>query len=570
MKTRFLFGALAACGLLTACSSDEPANQTQNGGGIDSYVNFSIASSNVGLTRANVESADKDAKFEEGSASEETVANVVLFFYDESGNAINVNMGSSNTNYKVINPTLSGSKEQIGETSMNNVENWFNQTVTITSASTISSARVLALVNAKIDSEGRVCDITGTPISGSISKSSFYSSIFSGDYDDEDTYVMSTSVYVENNAVCSDVKVNIYDTKDAAENDPAVIYVERVRARASVIAGEESGKYDVNLTGVDLPEDVTADNLKVKVLGWDLNTTAKNAYLFKQLNPNVGFDFIWNDPNLHRSYWETPINLQTLNDFNASFKPNEITTQPGSNTFKYCNPNTTTVPTKVLVCTQLVDASDNPVEIASWYGNTYKLADLKTAILAASPKSVYVKTGENEYTNITGEYVDFVQGNGINGNMDKSWMAYPILKTKINDSATEEIQYYKMVETSGVGGGRLEANEITVAEAMELLGFTDNAGNRKLQGAKIWKDGYAYYYVDIVHLGDKTAMVRNHSYTIKVNGFSGLGTPIFNPGQVIPQPTRPEDDKLSYVSVTMNVLSWRIIPVQEVTFQSKN
>jgi len=575
MKTKFLFGALAAFGMMTACSSDDETADLEKptGEGVESYVSFSVVSNNASGTRADdLSSADKDAEFEEAKGNEAKIDNVVLLFYDNSGNAINVNMGSSNTNYKVIlSPELTGSKEPVG--SDYNVEHWFQKTVAITTASTLKNARVLAVVNANIK-DGLLCDKAGKVISGSISKKTFYDSVFPGDYS-EDLFVMSTSVYASDTSttatVISDVAINIFDTESAAAADPAIIYVERVKARAKVIAGtnvDAKSLYTVDLKGVDLPSEEKDKTFKIKVLGWDLNTTTINAYLFKHLDNSYGYGFTWNDPALHRSYWEASLGSSDASAYNSSFTPDNITSQPGDS-FKYCNPNTSNVKTKVLVYTQLVQADGTtPADIATWYGNNYTLAGLKTAILAASPKHVFVAdaTEENKYVNVDEKYVDFRQGKGTSADMDKSWMAYPILKTKFNEADSEDIAYYKEVEDSGIGGTGTKLVKITVAEAMQLIGFQDEKGLNKLQGAKIWNEGHAYYFVDVNHLGAQKAMVRNHSYTIRIDGFEGLGTPIFNPDEVIPEPTLPEGDKKSYVSVTMNVLSWRIIPTQSVIF----
>jgi len=589
MKTKFLFGALAAFGMMTACSSDETADlekQKGEGEGAESFVSFSVVSSNASGTRAD----STDAEFAEAEGNEATINNVVLFFYDNAGNAINVNMGNTNTNYKIITAediSLSGAAEPVGPeggSTTNNVEHWFKKTVSLTTASTLTEARVLALVNANIKSD-QVLDKNGEPISGSISKSSFFGSAFPGHYTKENgsvnDFVMSTSVYADatdNSKVISDVAIKIFDNEADAENNSAQIYVERVKARAQVIASTDPDVIsDTQLYALTIDDDVKLPaeekdaQLKIKVLGWDLNTTAKNAYMFKQLTPPYGeLLFAWNAPTLHRSYWEAPYNHTGASDFNASFTPINIASEPNSG-FKYCNPNTTTVNTKVLVYTQLIDAKDNkPADIASWYGNSYTLAGLKTAILEASPKVLFVAgTEEGQYVNIDEKYVDFRQGTGTTTtDMDKSWMAYPILKTKFKETDTDEITYYKKVETPIVGGGiSISFVKIdTVAEAMQMIGFQNADGTNKLQGAKIWNEGRAYYFVDVEHLGEKKAMVRNHSYTIRIDGFHNLGTPIFKPDQIIPEPTLPEGDKSSYVSVTMNVLSWRIVPTQGVIF----
>jgi len=583
MKTNFFFGALAAVCMLTACSSEEPAALVQSGGGTESYVSFSIVSNNVGGTRAGeLTSADPNAEFGEATGNEAKINNVLLLFYDQDGNAINVNMGSTNTNYKLLTADdldLQGAKEPVGTegSTMNNVEHWFKKTVALTTASTLTEARVLAVVNANVNEDGVVCNSENKPISGSTSKRAFFSASFPGQYADN-TFVMTTSVYAdaaEKTSVISDVPIKVFDNEADAALNSAPIYVERVKARAQVIAStdktviDDNNLYAVNLTNVELPTEEKDKKFKIKVLGWDLNTTAKSAYLFKQLAPPYDFLFTWNDPALHRSYWEDPFNHTESSAYNASFTPSNITSQPGSG-FKYCNPNTTSLKTKVLVYTQLVqEDGTTPVNIATWYGNNYTLASLKTAILQACPKTVYVAgTEAGKYVNIDEKYVDFQQGKGLAAQMDKSWMAYPVLKTKLNE--TENIVYYKRTESGGIGGTTIvKFEEVTAAQAMELIGFQNADGTNKLQGAKIWNEGRAYYFVDVHHLGTVDAMVRNHSYTIRIDGFTGLGTPIFNPDEVIPEPTYPEDDKKSYVSVTMNVLSWRIIPVQGVVFGPK-
>jgi len=590
MKNKIFFGALAALGMLTACSSEEPVVQDQNDGGTESYVSFSIASSNASGSRAGTSTDTNDTPtFEEAKNDEAKINNVVLLFYDTDGNAINVNMGSTNTNYKVIIPTeddLKGATEPVtGQDKVNNVENWFQKTVSLTTPNSISEARVLAIVNANINKDGVLCNNENSPVSGSISKVSFFDSAFPGSYTSSDaTFVMTSSVYVDTSdkgKVISDVPVNIYDTEAKAIESPATIYVERVKARAKVIASTENsvidvnGLYTVDLSDVtELPDEVKNKGYRIKVVGWDLNTTAKRAYLFKHLDSSYGYSFKWNDPALHRSYWESPYNHTESNNYNSSFTPATIVSTPGSG-FKYCNPNTTNLTTKVLVYTQLVEKNgdtEKPADIALWYGNYYTLDDLKTAIIASCPKKVYVAVSgeENKYVTIDKNYVDFKQGKGTpTTDMDKSWMAYPILKTKLNDSDTD-IVYYKKTENSGTGGTTIvNFEQVTTAEAMQLIGFQNSDGSNKLQGAKIWKDGHAYYFVDVRHLGELNAMVRNHSYTIRIDGFAGLGTPIFNPEEVIPEPTYPEDDKKSYVSVKMNVLSWRIIPVQGVIFGPK-
>ena len=84
-------------------------------------------------------------------------------------------------------------------------------------------------------------------------------------------------------------------------------------------------------------------------------------------------------------------------------------------------------------------------------------------------------------------------------------------------------------------------------------------------GAKVWKNGYTYYYFDIRHLngsetGDvigKYGVVRNHVYAANINSLAGLGTPVYNPGETI-YPEHPTDDD-TYIAAEIRILSWRIV-----------
>ena len=89
-----------------------------------------------------------------------------------------------------------------------------------------------------------------------------------------------------------------------------------------------------------------------------------------------------------------------------------------------------------------------------------------------------------------------------------------------------------------------------------------NAELAKVEPAKIWKNGMAYYYGDVKHLGSagsvgEYGVIRNHSYKVAINGVKGWGTPVYDPEfRVVPiKPT----DKETYISAEINVLAWRVV-----------
>lgn len=81
--------------------------------------------------------------------------------------------------------------------------------------------------------------------------------------------------------------------------------------------------------------------------------------------------------------------------------------------------------------------------------------------------------------------------------------------------------------------------------------------------AQIRKDGMAYYFIPIRHLGtDETkvgyyGIVRNHVYSINIQNMYGFGTPVYDPDKTI-DPTIPSNDA-TYLAARINVLSWRVV-----------
>lgn len=100
--------------------------------------------------------------------------------------------------------------------------------------------------------------------------------------------------------------------------------------------------------------------------------------------------------------------------------------------------------------------------------------------------------------------------------------------------------------------------------------------------ASMYKDGKAYFYVPIKHLGypagtvnslpiGSYGLVRNHSYVITVGGFeelttTSLGHGVREPKDPIVPPSDPDENY--GIKANINVLSWRIVD-QYVTLGEK-
>ena len=75
--------------------------------------------------------------------------------------------------------------------------------------------------------------------------------------------------------------------------------------------------------------------------------------------------------------------------------------------------------------------------------------------------------------------------------------------------------------------------------------------------ALVWKNGMTYYYYVIKHLGNQEGVVRNHIYDTTVTKIAGLGTPVYDPEEVI-YPEKPDEND-HYIAAQINILSWRLV-----------
>lgn len=75
--------------------------------------------------------------------------------------------------------------------------------------------------------------------------------------------------------------------------------------------------------------------------------------------------------------------------------------------------------------------------------------------------------------------------------------------------------------------------------------------------ALVWNSGMTYYYKEIMHLNGHNGVVRNHIYGVNVQKIAGLGTPVYNPDEIIYPETPEENDH--YIAAQINILSWRLV-----------
>lgn len=520
MKKSLFAMFMAGC-LLASCNNDEPNPNAGTGELETSYIAVSVNSANAS-TRA------EDGGYAEGNDSEQKVTTAHFFFFDASGNPFTLNQeslvgGSDKANYVVKTIEDAGNK-------LPNVETITNVVLTIQNLQGEYPAQMLVVLN---------WDYAGEAISLTNLRNTLAD--YAAAVENTKGFLMSNSAYVKGtNTVITATPItieNIASSKSAAMAAPVQVFVERVAAKVTLKENETNFN-----TGITDPD---GKKIYAHIVGWDVNTTLDRSYLVKEIDAtwqDAILGFTWNDEPYYRSYWAKSVaadgeNIKYDTDFSYAGLTNTV------NTGVYCLENTGNKYTKVVIAAELVDESQNPVQVARLYSEMYTFDGIKNVIANALKDHYYYGDETTKHT-ILPEHIDFFVA-GTSGK-DSYTVKYRL---------TEEAAQLKWYYTDDAG------KTFTAKTAVEVNNYLAT-----LEGAQAW-NGKSYYTVDIEHLGTNhiKGVVRNHSYVITVDGISGLGTPVYDPNTIVTEPIDPEETT-SYVSARINVLSWKIVN-QNVTLQ---
>lgn len=358
---------------------------------------------------------------------------------------------------------------------------------------------------------------------------------------------------------------NIFTTKEEAKANPAAnVYVERAVAKVTVTG---------NTTGTEAGGNIA--NYEIK--GWTLDVTNQSFYLVRNVN---GADW-WslkaegvNDyrfvgaaavaDGLYRTYWGIDPNYSTGGTF---------TTQAG------------TTPTNL----KTVGANDYCLE------NTFDLTQMKddqtTRVIVAAAldfnkdgtaDDFYVLDNDKSNTTLTLE--------GIKNTIKAAYLAngtvVGLLKANLKGGESIGAEDLDVTfDQKATTGGYVTVTEITIKDASASK-FKTGAIPEGLQAANneaiiadvnaahkiaFYKGGVSYYPVMIKHFGDdltpwnngevygsnnadflgRYGVLRNNWYSINVTGIKSIGDP-----EVPKVYGTPDDPSESWISVTINILSW--------------
>lgn len=548
---------------VVAGGDTDPNNST-------SYMAVNLVSSDVMGTRAAT-------GYEDGSDVENHVSSVRFYFFNGAGGAVNVKYqaNGSYVNYYDWTPNTSNPDDTPEDPDQSNgtnpgddIESKLKATIVINTAGGDKiPQRIAAVLNPPT--------INGTPLLGSesISLSTLKEKVADFAASDLTTignFVMFNSVGGKKTDFSTTLieKANLCKNETDAKNNPVTIYVERSVAKVRVTLGtavSAAGTAKLALKDKE-GKDIKVDGKQVylKLDGWGLTAETSEGRLIKKVNPKWEGNSWYSD---HRSFWA----INSMSATNKYKNYNAINTTFAAGNALYTNENAQLTDvdgttesqakerTKVIFKGTLCDATGAPFTIVrhlgAYFGDTESdteaenLKELKKSILnqlAANGKNYYYDiTGGRAQIGIGDIKIVIASQGEKEGSKDSKNSCY--VYAQLTDAAKAKTWY--------------TSSDATVTTTVPSTDINAALANKDVvDRALVWKSGMTYYYHEIEHAYGETkqaGVVRNHIYDVNVTAIAGLGTPVYDPTQVI-YPETP-DPNSHYIAAQINILSWRVV-----------
>lgn len=566
MKIPKLFPFACVALMMTACASDkEEIGSGTKPGSDPQYLAVNIV--NVGATPTT-----RAAGYENGTAEESAIKKVRFYFFNGDGSPYlikNPGMGvegGGDKNWLEASPaddTTSGTPSQIEK---------ITQTVlVINGVQSAAPAAIVAVVNPGTVEATTLQNEKGgdvmrlSELRYSAVGSQFYKKDAKGKVSD---FVMSNSVYVNaGEDVCASlVAGHVTTSAETAKAKPVDIYVERVVAKVTADVDNEAFEYgngtnwEANKYGTKNPVGKSGDyDVYAVIEGWGLANENGKAEVEKQVNKTwadgtLGFT-PWTTSDYHRCFWEKSVGFDAGAGGNQPVNPTFNQLKAKMQDVLYTLPNTPESKDKianlkdndltkfaVAATLRYKDAAGNwhNAEICRYNGVSILGIDNLKKQVALTFSQYYTSTDGATYTQLSKDDINF---------KDPDATTQQYLVTPTLADAHAGTKYYTKTNTGTTPTFR-EVNKADVLAAIEA------------DKAEIRRDGRAYYYVPIKHLGGtgelaEYGIVRNHFYKITLTGIKGFGTPVYDPDKVV-DPIVPTYEN-TYLAARVQVLQWRVV-----------
>lgn len=550
MRRKILFFPILATLMLAGCSTDDDLTTGGNENeGKTGYIAVNIVQPKTIMGRAVT--ADD---FENGSETENYAQTGLFFIFSADGTMIG-------------EPQTLALTAQEGTGTPPEVERIYNAVLVVDGKEEADKPTANLQIVCVLNAPSGLTDAT--------TLSALKEKIDNYDAHTEGTFIMTNSVYKNDDKEVLGATVtedNIAKSADAALANPVQIYVERVVAKIRA----NSGTTFTN-DGASPTIDGKEKKLTIQITGIEIANIADRSYLFKNIN-EIPYDWAW-DVNNKRSYWEiVPTTEQGLGYNNQSYNDIVSNSPKGdendafditkvTNYVEYIQPNTSDQKTAVLVTAKLLDEDNNPFSFVYLRGG-YFTPDKALALIAqhVANKGYWKKNG-NKYEQLSTEDFEWVNMYD-EGGKSYTWLERYEVVAQVKSDVTN---LYK----------KKGDDYISLTDATDINGLLAGTEKEHPYVARYYKDGKCYYFVNIDQTSVANSMlaegsaanaahtydgvVRNHIYDLTLNSIKGIGTPVFDPMDVI-IPERPDDENLYYLAAQINVLAWRLVN-QTVDFE---
>ena len=566
MKIPKLFPFACVALMMSACASDKDEIGGGTKPGSDpQYLAVNIV--NVGATPTT-----RAAEYENGTAEESAITKVRFYFFNGDGSPYLIKnpggtgvTGGEDKNWLEASPAddtpTSGAPSQIEK---------ITQTVlVINGVQAAAPAAIVAVVNPGTVEATTLQNEKGgdvmrlSELRYSAVGSQFYKKDATGKVSD---FVMSNSVYVNaGEDVCASlVAGHVTTSAETAKAKPVELYVERVVAKVTADVDNNAFElgngtnWDNTKYGTKKPVGKSGDyDVYAVIEGWGLASENGKAEVEKQVNKTwtdgiLGFS-PWTTSDFHRCFWEKSVAIDLGPGANQPVNPKFNQLNAKMHDVLYTLPNTPESKvtdlknnnlTKFAVAATLryKDADNNwhYAEICRYNGVSILGIDNLKRQVALTFSQYYTSTDGTTYTQLSKDDIDFKDP-------DATTQQYLVTPTLADDAAGTK--YYTKTNT----GTTPTFREVPKAEVLAAI---------EADKAEIRKDGRAYYYVPIKHLGGngelaEYGIVRNHFYKITLSGIKGFGTPVYDPSKVVVPAVPTYQD--TYLAARVQVLQWRVV-----------
>ena len=565
MKIFKLFPLACAALMMSACSSDDAGNEGGNPGAAGDPQYLAVNIVNVGTTPTRAED------YVDGETYENKISKVRFYFFNGDGSPYLIKNpggaveGGETKNWLEASP----SDDTSTSGTPSHVEKITQTVLVINGIQNAAPSAIVAVVNPE------TVDATTLKNGGTMRLSELRNTAVGQNFYKKDAstgavseFVMSNSVYVNTGEdVCASlVAGHVATSAEDATKKPVELYVERVVAKVTANVDETAFKlgdgtdWEAAKYGTKTAVGKIGDNEVYAVIdGWGLASENGKAEIEKKVDKtwsdgNLGFS-PWTTSDYHRCFWEQSVAFDAGIGGNQPVNHKYSDLKAKMNEVLYTLPNTPANKvtdlqnndlTKLAVAATLkykdADGNWQNADICRYNGVQFLgVANLKKQV-ALTFSQYYTSTDAHTYTQLSASDIDFKDPDG-------TMQQYRVTPTLANDPAGVTKKYYTKT-TSGTTPTFTEVDKSTVLADIEK------------SKAEIRRDGRAYYYVPIKHLGNtgelaEYGIVRNHYYKITLTGIKGFGTPVYNPDQVV-KPVVPTYED-TYLAARVQVLQWRVV-----------